>query len=92
MQLHGSSIKPGRPESSYALTDQEKRVVVLLAEGLQHKEIADRLGCTKGTAKRHVSNIHEKCGNPGNMLRLFMPCPFDARSMYDTTLLGLRPA
>jgi FixJ family two-component response regulator len=50
------------------------RVITLLAEGLQHKEIADRLGCTKGTAKHHVSNIHEKCGNPGNivsMLRLF---------------------
>jgi DNA-binding NarL/FixJ family response regulator len=57
-----------------ALTAQEKRVISLLAQGLQHKEIADRLGVNTGTSKRHVANIHKKCGNPGNivsMLRLF---------------------
>jgi DNA-binding NarL/FixJ family response regulator len=39
------------------LSDREREVLVLLAQGASNKEIADRLVISEGTVKNHVSNI-----------------------------------
>ncbi|MBL8058173.1 MAG: response regulator transcription factor [Anaerolineales bacterium] len=39
------------------LSDREREVLVLLAQGASNKEIAERLVITEGTVKNHVSNI-----------------------------------
>lgn len=42
------------------LTEQQYRVLLLLAEGLLNKQIADRLGIQERTVKAHVTAIFEK--------------------------------
>ena len=44
------------------LTAREKEVLILIAEGLSNKEIAERLVISQGTAIRHVANIFAKIG------------------------------
>jgi RNA polymerase sigma factor (sigma-70 family) len=39
------------------LSDREREVLVLLAQGASNKEIAEQLTITEGTVKNHVSNI-----------------------------------
>ena len=51
-----------RPSSSakgapFALSERERGVLVLLAQGASNREIASRLSITEGTVKNHVSNI-----------------------------------
>jgi DNA-binding NarL/FixJ family response regulator len=43
-----------------ALTEREREVFELIAQGLSNAEIADRLFLTEGTVKTHVSHIFEK--------------------------------
>lgn len=50
------------PESTESLTEREKDVLVLLAEGKANKEIAASLGVGDKTIKTHVSNILAKLG------------------------------
>jgi two-component system, NarL family, nitrate/nitrite response regulator NarL len=45
------------------LTDRERQVVQLLAEGLSNKLIADRLGISDHTAKFHVNGVMAKLGS-----------------------------
>lgn len=45
-----------------ALTEQQFRVLSLLAQGLLNKQIADRLSIQERTVKAHVSAIFEKLG------------------------------
>jgi DNA-binding CsgD family transcriptional regulator len=44
------------------LTSRENEIAALAAAGLPAKEIADRLGIARGTAKRHLRNIYAKLG------------------------------
>ena len=44
------------------LTDREREVLALLAEGLSNKLIADRLGISDHTAKFHVNGVMAKLG------------------------------
>jgi len=44
------------------LTEQQSRVLALLAEGLLNKQIADRLGIRERTVKAHATAIFEKLG------------------------------
>ena len=48
-----------RPEQGLVepLSDREREVLVMLAQGVPNKEIADRLHIAEGTVKNHVSNI-----------------------------------
>ncbi len=45
-----------------ALTERELEVLMLMAEGLQNKTIADRLGISFHTAHFHVANVARKMG------------------------------
>jgi NarL family two-component system response regulator LiaR len=44
----------------YHLTPREQEVLVLLVEGLNNRQIAERLFVSRATAKAHVSHILEK--------------------------------
>ncbi len=48
-----------RPQQSplEPLSDREREVLLLLAQGASNREIADRLFITEGTVKNHVSNV-----------------------------------
>lgn len=53
--------KDAAPEDPYeALTDREKQVLKLIAEGQTHKEIANVLDISVKTAIAHYANIQEK--------------------------------
>ncbi len=47
---------------AYDLTDREMEVLILLVEGLNNREIAERLYVSRATAKAHVSHIFNKLG------------------------------
>jgi two-component system nitrate/nitrite response regulator NarL len=44
------------------LSDRQREVTLLVAEGLSNKEIARRLEITDGTVKVHLHCIYEKLG------------------------------
>ena len=54
-------LRPTRPKSAeleqFGLTPAEKKVVVLIAEGLSNKEIAGQLYLSEGTVKNYVTEI-----------------------------------
>ena len=57
-----ASQPPREPKGRGELTERERQVVQLLAEGLSNKLIADRLGISDHTAKFHVNAILGKLG------------------------------
>jgi NarL family two-component system response regulator LiaR len=58
--LFGATIIPTK--LGYELTDREREVLVLMIEGLNNREIAERLILSSSTIKNHVSNILDKLG------------------------------
>jgi DNA-binding NarL/FixJ family response regulator len=57
------SPRPTRPHPNlHTLTDRERELVVLVAEGLSNAEIADRLIISPATARTHVSRAMIKLG------------------------------
>jgi len=46
------------------LTEREREIVFLVAEGLSNKEIARRINLTEGTIKIHLHNIYDKLEVP----------------------------
>lgn len=62
----GSRVIAGSPDVEapvpFGLTNREREVLVLLAEGLTNRRIADALFISESTASVHVSNIIGKLG------------------------------
>lgn len=57
------SLRAPKPEEPIEpLTDRQREVLVLVAQGRANKEIARKLGISERTARTHVSNILGKLG------------------------------
>jgi len=57
---HASLKGRGNPYAPVKMTNREREVVALIAEGLSNKGIAQRLNLATDTVKSHVHNILEK--------------------------------
>jgi len=65
--VHPSFLRPkqrsvAEANSAEELTDREKQVLAMMADGLGNKEIAARLGISTHTVKFHISSILGKLG------------------------------
>jgi DNA-binding NarL/FixJ family response regulator len=57
---HATRKHKGNPFTSVKMTNREREVIELIAEGLSNKDIAHRLHLATDTVKSHVHNILEK--------------------------------
>jgi DNA-binding NarL/FixJ family response regulator len=55
-----ASLHPAAGDFIEPLSEREREVLVMLAQGVPNKEIADKLHLAEGTVKNHVSNILDK--------------------------------
>ena len=54
--------EPQREELAPDMTEREKEICTLLAEGLTNRQIAEQLYISEGTVKNYISSIYDKTG------------------------------
>lgn len=59
IEIHAESPEPGSDHNEI-LTEQETKVLWLIARGLSNKEIAVHLNITRETVKFHIKNMYRK--------------------------------
>jgi two-component system, NarL family, nitrate/nitrite response regulator NarL len=57
-----ASSRLGVREQSGALSQREREIVVLVAQGFKNKEMAERMFISEQTVKNHLHNIFDKLG------------------------------
>ena len=62
MEGHGEAIQQSDEEYMPQLTERERDIVRLVADGLDNKDIADSLYISDGTVRNHISAILAKLG------------------------------
>ena len=55
------------PELTAELTEQEQRIIELLAERLSNREIAEKLFLSEGTIKQYINRIYAKLQISGDV-------------------------
>lgn len=61
--VHSTQKENVSEEQAYGdLTEREREIASLLAEGLTNRQIADRLYISEGTVKNYISAIYDKTG------------------------------
>jgi RNA polymerase sigma factor (sigma-70 family) len=56
-----ADVTPSAAQAAFPdLTDREREVLALMAQGLSNQEVAERMGMSLKTARNHVSNILAK--------------------------------
>ncbi len=53
---------PQEPPELAALTEQERRILALVAEGLTNRQVAERMFLAEKTVKNYVSSVLAKLG------------------------------
>jgi DNA-binding NarL/FixJ family response regulator len=59
---NGASSRLGVRDQSTALSQREREIVVLVAQGFKNKEMAERMFISEQTVKNHLHNIFDKLG------------------------------
>jgi DNA-binding CsgD family transcriptional regulator len=54
--------EPSAPSPADGLTQREREVALLVADGLRSREVAERLGIASQTVKSHLKTIFDKLG------------------------------
>lgn len=54
--------EPAPPTAADGLTQREREVALLVADGLRSREVAERLGIASQTVKSHLKTIFDKLG------------------------------
>lgn len=68
----GAGAQPRSASRLESLTPREREVFQLLAIGKSNKEVADKLGMSLGTAKKHRENLQRKlaCNSAADLARI----------------------
>jgi DNA-binding NarL/FixJ family response regulator len=59
--------RPAEAALPESLSEREREILQLIAQGMSNGEIADRLSLAEGTVKNYVSNILQKLGVTGRL-------------------------
>src|SRR5437764_280033 len=60
--VNGSSSRMGVRDQAAALSQREREIVILVAQGFKNKEMAERMFISEQTVKNHLHNIFDKIG------------------------------
>jgi two-component system, NarL family, response regulator DevR len=60
--VHRIREQPTEDPALAQLTDQERRILLLIAEGLTNRQIAERMFLAEKTVKNYVSSLLAKLG------------------------------
>jgi DNA-binding CsgD family transcriptional regulator len=62
MKIGADPAAPPAPQPADGLTQREREVALLVADGLRSREVAERLGIASQTVKSHLKTIFDKLG------------------------------